>query len=280
MVIVVVVIVHRAAPGDTGEFPALAASVGVATCDMCARLRAREARRQAGAVARRGVRSHSDTKNAGVGEDSLSGVPEFAWDSLPDGWRTYLAHDFGSAAPSATYVFAVSPGDEVAGRYYPRNSLVVVDELATNKRGSLNTGNGWTVPVRADAIKGMCARWAIYPRGVADDACFARGGHAAGSIADEFEEYGVYFDPVHKADRLTGWNGMRRLLAQAGEPARAGLYVSRACEYFWAAVPSLPRDPKRIEDVDSSGSDHAADAVRYGCLRHATGYAPRVVWPM
>jgi hypothetical protein len=46
-----------------------------------------------------------------------------------------------------------------------------------------------------------------------------------------------------------------------------GLYVSRDCKYFWATVPSLARDQKRIEDVDSSGPDHAADAVRYGCLR-------------
>jgi len=32
-------------------------------------------------------------------------------------------------------------------------------------------------------------------------------------------------------------------------------------------VPFLPRDVKRVEDVDSTGPDHAADAVRYGCLR-------------
>lgn len=31
----------------------------------------------------------------------------------------------------------------------------------------------------------------------------------------------------------------------------------------------LPRDPKRIEDVDSTGPDHGADAIRYGCLRRA-----------
>jgi hypothetical protein len=32
-------------------------------------------------------------------------------------------------------------------------------------------------------------------------------------------------------------------------------------------VPFLARDEKRVDDVDSSGPDHAADAVRYGCLR-------------
>ena len=29
----------------------------------------------------------------------------------------------------------------------------------------------------------------------------------------------------------------------------------------------LARDTKRIEDVDTTGPDHGADAIRYGCLR-------------
>lgn len=190
-----------------------------------------------------------------------------AWDEIPEQWGTYLAHDFGSAAPSVTYLFARSPGDEVGGIYYPRNSLVIVDELATHKPGSLNAGLGWTTPVLADAIKTMCRRWNVHASGVADDACFARAGHAAGSIADEFRQSGVHFMPARKADRLTGWNRMRRLLSQAGEPDRPGLYVARSCEYFWATVPSLARDSRRIEDVDTTGPDHGADAVRYGCLR-------------
>jgi hypothetical protein len=79
----------------------------------------------------------------------------------------------------------------------------------------------------------------------------------------------VYFSPAKKADRLTGWTIMRRLLADAGKPDVPGLYVSRHCEYFWQTVPYLGRDPKRVEDVDSQGIDHAADAVRYGCLWEA-----------
>ena len=118
-----------------------------------------------------------------------------------------------------------------------------------------------------ESIVEMCKRWGVPPRGVADDAIFAQGGHGSGSIADEFRRTGVYFRPARKADRLTGWNIMRRLLSDAGKPDVPGLYISRACEYFWSTVPYLARDQKRVEDVDSSGPDHAADAVRYGCLR-------------
>lgn len=189
------------------------------------------------------------------------------WREIPDGWGTYLAHDFGSSAPSVTYLMAQSPGDEVGGIYYPRNSLVAVDELATCKPGNVTAGLGWTVPVLAEAIKAMCDRWGVQAQGVADDAIFAKGGHASGSIADEFQLAGVRFAPAKKAGRVAGWNRMRRLLSFAGKPDRAGLYVARNCEYFWQTVPTLPRDAKHIEDIDTTGPDHGADAMRYGCLR-------------
>lgn len=183
-----------------------------------------------------------------------------------DRWEFYLAHDFGSSAPSVTYLVGKSPGAEYNGQFFPRDSLVLIDELASNEPGSTNKGLGWTVPTLSEAIKELCAHWGVQARGCADDACFARTGHGAGSIADEFRRCGVYFYPARKADRITGWQKMRRLLADAGKPDVPGLYVSRACEYFWSTVPYLARDPKRIEDLDSRGPDHAADAGRYACL--------------
>jgi hypothetical protein len=182
-------------------------------------------------------------------------------------WPTYLCHDFGSSAPSVTYVVARSPGATGPdGRYYSRGSLVLVDELATNEPGNVSKGMGYTVPVLAEHIKEMCARWKVPADGCADDSIFAKGGHGAGSLAEEFRQCGVSFYPAKKADRLTGWAVMRRLLQDAGKPDVPGLYVARHCEYFWATVPYLGRDPRRVEDVDSRGPDHAADAVRYGCL--------------
>jgi hypothetical protein len=187
------------------------------------------------------------------------------WHSIPDDWGTFVSHDFGSAAPSVTYVCARSPGEEVGGRFYPRNSIVLVDEFATHRKGQLNVGTGWTAAQTADAIKTMCQRWKVPPYGAADDACFAQHGHAGGSIADEFAKAGVHFEPAKKRGRVAGWQIMRRVLANAGRPDKAGLYVSRACAYFWATVPYLARDDRRIEDVDSDGPDHAADACRYAC---------------
>jgi len=185
------------------------------------------------------------------------------------GWRYYLAHDYGSAAPSVTYLCAVSPGSQGPdGQWYSRDSTVLVDELATNIPGQLNEGLGWTIPVLADAISDMAKRWGIRAEGVADDACFSNHGHSAGSIATEFARCGVLFHPAEKRDRITGWEVMRRLLQDAGHPDRPGLYVSRACEYWWATVPTLGRDPRRPQDIDSRGPDHGADCCRYALGWH------------
>lgn len=213
---------------------------------------------------------------ASVMEESRNAVAR--WPGIPERWPApYLAHDYGSSAPSVTYVIAQSPGAKGPDdKWYPRGSLILVDELATNEPGNVSKGMGYTVPVLAEHIKEMCTRWKpaqnspyqrVLPAGVADDAIFAQGGHARGSISDEFRSTGVTFTPAKKSDRITGWNIMRRLMQDAGKPDVPGLYVARHCEYFWQTVPYLGRDPRRVEDLDSRGPDHGADAVRYGCLR-------------
>lgn len=203
------------------------------------------------------------------------------WAHIPHGWPTWLGHDFGSAAPSVTYVLAESPGATGPdGRWYSRGSIVAIDELATNKSDDrLNEGIGWTVPVLSEAIKEMCARWKVQPAGAADDAIFAKTGSGAGCIADEFERAGVHFEPAHKGDRVSGWQRMRRMLADAGKPDVPGLYVSRNCRYFWLTAPYVGRDMKRPEDVDSSGADHALDAMRYGTQRIAWATGLNFKWP-
>jgi len=183
-------------------------------------------------------------------------------------FENWISHDFGSAAPSVTYLLLESPGAEFEGKFYPRGSIIVIDEYAVYRRDNLNMGLGWTAAITAEAIVEWCKQWNVKPQGSADDACFAKTGHTGGSLASEFSSHGVSFMPAKKGDRISGWQLMKRLLADAGKPDVPGLYVSRSCEYFWSTVPYLARDQKRIEDLDSSGPDHGADALRYGLLRH------------
>ncbi len=199
-----------------------------------------------------------------------------------DRWRLSLAHDFGVSAPSVTFVCARSPGAPGPdGRWYPRDSILLVDELATNEPDSLTRGLQWTVPKLGEAIRALAKGWGMSPSGVADDAIFARTGSGAGAIAEEFRRAGVNFRAARKGSRVAGWEQMRRMLEDAGKPDRPGLFVSRRCEYFWATVPYLARDPRKADDVDSRGPDHAADACRYAVGRGgdqgAESFDPRAV---
>src|SRR6267143_1217787 len=76
---------------------------------------------------------------AAVLEEARNAVER--WPEIPkhrgEPWLTYLAHDFGSSAPSVTYIVAKSPGATGSdGKFYPRGSLILVDELASNEPGN------------------------------------------------------------------------------------------------------------------------------------------------
>jgi hypothetical protein len=182
-----------------------------------------------------------------------------------------LAMDWGSSAPCVVYLVARSPGGEAFGRYFSRDSLILVDELSTHIGDEYNTGAGFTVPEVASRIRDLCARWGFdYPlEGAADDAIFAKTGSALGSIADEFRQAGVRFYPARKLGRVQGWQRMRTLLSRASRLDVPGLYVSRLCRGWWATVPSLQRCSRNPEDVDSRGPDHWADASRYAITADA-----------
>ena len=202
---------------------------------------------------------------AGVLSDSRNAIDPWPADFRREGWKLYLAHDFGVSAPAVTLVIAKSEGafgpDD---RFYPRGSIVVVDEFASNAPGSYAKGMGYTVPILAAHIKSLATQWKISPTGPADDAIFSKTGSAAGTIASEFSREGVHWRRAHKGGRVHGWERMRTLLADAGKPDRPGLYMARNCAYLWATLPVLGRDPKQSNDVDTRQPDHGADALRYG----------------
>lgn len=182
-------------------------------------------------------------------------------------WDYFLAHDFGVSAPSVTFLCGRSPGaNGPDGRWYPRNSIVLIDEWHTADPERFSRGLGFTVPQLAAGIRQLCGKWSLKTEGCADDSIFANTGHSgAASIAEDFLKHGVTFHPARKADRWTGWERLRRLMQDAGKPDVPGLYAARRCEGFWRTVPSLARDERRPDDVDTAGNDHWADAVRYAC---------------
>jgi hypothetical protein len=199
---------------------------------------------------------------ASVLEKSRTLIP--AWRSLPPNWLHFLGMDYGTAAPCAIYLAAISPGTEWQGLYYPRGSVILVDELYISHHKDFSKGLYLTIPQQSEQIKAFCQRWKISPQNghsIADDACFSMDGRK--SIADEFLSCGVRWKRAGKGDRLPGWEHLRTLMRQSGDRELPGLYVSESCKAWWELMPLVPRSEKNPWDVDTNANDHAADATRY-----------------
>lgn len=203
---------------------------------------------------------------AGALDETIHKIPaeQFPVQKLSSLWMPYMGMDWGSGAPCITYLAAESPG--VHG--CPKGSLILVDELAIYDPSDqgMNTGLSWPPAKLAEAQKDMCAKWGVFPAGAGDDAFGLED-----SLLETLEEHGVYFVRPKK-ERVAGWQEMRNMLTAAklrnGQP---GLWISARCEYFWKTVPSLQRDPKRPEDLVTTGPDHGADAARYTVMHRGHG---------
>ena len=66
---------------------------------------------------------------------------------------------------------------------------------------------------------------------------------------------------------MTQKKELRRVAGPHAEPPEdACLYVFDTCVHFIRTVPTLPRDTRKIEDVDTEAEDHIADETRYRCM--------------
>ena len=157
-------------------------------------------------------------------------------------------------------------------QHIAKGSVILVDEVHTQSGDDLNSGDGSTVEEFAVPVMRMWEFWGLpgRPKGVCDDGIFAKfGGRNAPSVADQFRNFGVTFNKAGKGFRRGGWELMRSMLSKAGSD-KPGLYFTDLAGYALSAIPFLPRDPRRSDDVRSDGPDHAADAVRYALLGSGT----------
>lgn len=69
-------------------------------------------------------------------------------------------------------------------------------------------------------------------------------------------------------DRVIGWNTLRDYLKPylQGEKIVSKLRIFSTCINLIRTLPTLVYDKIKVEDLDSDGEDHSADAVRYGVM--------------
>jgi hypothetical protein len=180
---------------------------------------------------------------------------------VPQAWLRFRAFDWGSARPFAVlWLAAVGEG---GGIHLPRGALLVYREWY----GASSPGVGlrMTAEQVADGIKARQPGDEEIAYSVADPAIFASDGGP--SIGERMASRRVYFTPADntRVGKLgagpAGWDLVRQRLI--GEDDRPMLYVFSSCVNLIRSLPALQHDPRRPEDLDSSGDDHLADSLRY-----------------
>jgi hypothetical protein len=101
--------------------------------------------------------------------------------------------------------------------------------------------------------------------GPADSAIFAV--ENGTSIASDMERVGVRWEPSEKGpgSRANGLERVRQYLkASLSSPQEApGLFFFDTCRHAIRTLPTLPRDSRKTDDVDTDAEDHVFDETRY-----------------
>jgi hypothetical protein len=199
---------------------------------------------------------------------------------LPVHWKIrYRAMDWGSARPCAILWFAIADGTQVAGvrHHIPRGALVVYRELY-GWNGKPN--EGWRKTAAEVAAEIAFAERddadlidQNYELNKIDPSTFATNGGP--SIAEEMARAGIWFKRadnrrVQGQGPMGGWDQVRKRLK--GEEGHPMIFIMQNCHHLLRTLPMIPTDSENLDDIDTDSEDHAADALRYGCM--ARPYEP------
>lgn len=172
--------------------------------------------------------------------------------------KKYVCIDYGYAAPSCALWFFV---DEF-GR------AIIYRELY---------GTGMTYRELSKQISALTPMDEDIQFWVADPAIWATKGEndhqlsGADIMAQEYQLIRKKIPIMIKGDnrRVPGWNVLREYLKptmQGDGTVTPKLLVCETCPNLIRTLPTLIYDDRNVEDLDSSGEDHAADALRYGLM--------------
>lgn len=185
---------------------------------------------------------------------------------IPTSWKIDRSFDWGSSAPFSVLWWAESDGTEAPnGKHYPRGTVFLIDEWY-GWNGRPNEGCKMLAVEIARGIKERESElgYRVQP-GCADSSIFAAENGV--SIADDMAKAGIKWLEADKSpgSRKIGWERIRRYLkASLDSPMEeSGLFIFDGCVQWARTVPTLPRDARKRDDVDTTAEDHAGDASRY-----------------
>lgn len=165
--------------------------------------------------------------------------------------RRVICLDYGFTNPSAVYWLAQdNHGDVVCYR-----------ELYVT---------GLTYKQLALRVKAMTPASEQISVTVVDHAIVNKPSETTGtSGSDEMKAVGLRVKGADNS-RLKGWQVVRQFLQPYEDPnskqVTASLKITSNCSNLIRTLPELVHDKTDVEDLDSKGEDHAADALRYGLV--------------
>ena len=163
---------------------------------------------------------------------------------IPWNWRKIICLDYWYSAPSAIYWIAQDPDKN----YYVYREIYITKKLYGELLDLIESYNLENV---TDLVADPALRTKSQDTGVSFfDIAFSKGFNIIPGVND----------------RIPGWQLIKKLLQKKEDPRdprQTRLYFFSNCEAAIRTVPALPRDKKKVEDIDTHAEDHAADAIRY-----------------
>lgn len=229
-------------------------------------------------------------------------LPDF---QIPWSWPIRRAYDHGSSKPWSCGWYAESDGSDIeyidpqtgqrAVRATLKGDMFRVGECYGWQKDQPNVGRRMLIPeISKEIIEYEISRgWrdpntgkTMVRRGPADTSIFDEV-DGRPSVALDFEApvvinghrwRGIIWEKADKGpgSREQGWEQARKRLkatkrAPGGIRETPGLFVvGPRCPQWLRTVPTLPRDEKKIDDVDTEAEDHIGDEMRY-MLRYEAG---------
>lgn len=215
---------------------------------------------------------------------------------IPKSWKIDRTFDWGASKPFSVGWWAESDGSDLklpSGETIStiRGDLYRIGEWYGSS-GKTNQGINMLAP---DIAKGIIIRERllgiadVVEPGPADNSIFDsfNGNNIANEMESPVNVDGIVVSGVSwtRSDKKTGsrkvgWQKLRQYLknAKPGElklndgttiytpRSGPGLYVFSSCKHFIDLVPTLPRDDKDPDDVDTDAEDHIGDEARYRIL--------------
>jgi hypothetical protein len=208
-------------------------------------------------------------------------IPNIPYEMLKEAkWKMTRAYDHGQAKPFSVGWWAESTGTpiEIASPDgtsreigHVKGDLILFDEWY-GWNGEMNEGLRMPASKIAKGIlqrEGEMGLKGLIKRGPADDQLFSKEDGKT-SPASRMKKEKLYWDKAGKGanSRPQGWERIREYLSGAkpdddGYREEPGLFVCIRCAQWLRTVPCLPRDDKKLDDVDTKVEDHCGDMTRY-----------------